>query len=493
MASLWAMPAGDETPDPFPADARCDVLVVGAGVTGLTAASVAAQHHARVMVIDAIRPGALTSGHSTGKVTLLQGVRLSTIRERSSAEVTAAYVEANRVGAEYIRELSASHPDYETAPAYSYATDDDGVDALEAERILANELDIPVVTATTPELPFEVRAAVRLDEQFMIDPLMLVDRLLSRARQRGVHVVSNCLAQAVRSDGDGYEVETSLGSIRAGTVIAATGTPFLNRGMHFARLKASRSFVAALRSDTVPLRGMYLSVGDDTKSLRPARVDGTDYLIVAGGNHTVGREDSTAARVAALHDWARTQFPGLRLTHSWAAQDYESLDSAPEIGPIRHGEAGILVATGFAKWGLAAGVAAGIALAESVRDERPGWLRVMDEHRSLLDDAGRLIGRNAEVAAELASGAAHALVEGAPGDLAEGEGAVGLEHGRPTGTCRIGGELHRVSALCPHLGGVLRWNDAERSWDCPLHGSRFRYDGARIEGPARADLRRISD
>ena len=273
-------------------------------------------------------------------------------------------------------------------------------------------------------------------------------------------------------------------------MIIATGTPFLNRGMHFARLKASRSFVAALRSDTVPLRGMYLSVGDDTKSLRPARVDGVDYLIVAGGNHAVGRDDSTASRVAALHDWARIQFPGLPLTHSWAAQDYESLDSAPEIGPIKKGEDGILVATGFAKWGLAAGAAAGIALAESTRDNRPGWLREMDEHRSLLDDAGRLIGRNAEVVAELAAGAAHALVEGAPGDLGEGEGAVGLRHGRPTGACRVDGELHEVSAVCTHLGGILAWNDAEQSWDCPLHGSRFRYDGRRIEGPARADLRR---
>lgn len=490
MASLWAIPAVHETLDPFPADARCDVLVVGAGVTGLTAAAVAAQHHARVTVIEAIRPGALTSGHSTGKVTLLQGVRLSTIRERSSVEVAAAYVEANRVGAEYIRELSASHPDYETGPAYSYATDDDGADSLEAERILANDLGIPVVTSTTPELPFEIRAAIRLDEQFMIDPMMLVDRLLSRARQRGVQVVGDCVARDVQSNGDGYEVETSRGTIRASTVIIATGTPFLNRGMHFARLKASRSFVAALRSDTIPLRGMYLSVGDDTKSLRPARVDGAEYLIVAGGNHTVGREDSTAARVEALHDWARTQFPGLRLTHSWAAQDYESLDSAPEVGPITKREDGILVATGFAKWGLAAGAAAGIALAESARDNRPDWLQEMDEHRSLLDDAGRLIGRNAKVAAELGSGAAHALVEGAPGDLAEGEGTVGLEHGRPTGTCRIDGELHQVSAVCPHLGGILAWNDAERSWDCPLHGSRFDYDGRRIEGPARADLRR---
>ena len=112
MASLWAIPAGDETLDPSPAGARCDVLVVGAGVTGLTAAAVAAQHHPRVTVIDAVRPGALTSGHSTGKVTLLQGVRLSTIRARSSAAVAAAYVEANRIGAEYLRELSVAQPDY---------------------------------------------------------------------------------------------------------------------------------------------------------------------------------------------------------------------------------------------------------------------------------------------------------------------------------------------------------------------------------------------
>ena len=205
MASLWAIPAGHETLDPFPADARCDVLVVGAGVTGLTAAAVAAQHHPRCGGDRCPSTGGVDEwplDRQGDPAARAYGSRRSD--ERSSPAVAAAYVEANRIGAEYIRELSAAQPDYVTAPAYSYATDDDGVDSLEAERTIANDLDVPVVTSTTPELPFEVRAAIRLDEQFMIDPGLLVDRLLSRARQRGVQVVGDCLAKDVQADGDGY-------------------------------------------------------------------------------------------------------------------------------------------------------------------------------------------------------------------------------------------------------------------------------------------------
>ncbi|MCD2440736.1 FAD-dependent oxidoreductase [Agromyces sp. SYSU K20354] len=490
-APLWAV-APDDRRDAFVPDAHCDVLVVGAGATGLAAAASAAEHHADVIVVDAHHPGALTSGRSTGKITFLQGVRLSTIRDRTSMEVAAAYLDATRIGAERIRALCADGPGYEVAPAYSYATTEPGVDALAAERQVANDLGLPVVDTSTPELPFDVSAALRLDDQFMIDPGVLVGRLVSSARQHGARIISGCTATAVHASDDGYDIETGLGPIRAGAVIVATGTPFLNRGMHFARLEASRSFVAAFRGETAPLRGMYLSVADDTKSLRPAHAHGADHLIVSGGHHLVGRSDSPAQRVAALHEWASAQFPGLRLTHTWAAQDYESTDAAPYVGPIHLGENGILVATGFAKWGLAASVAAGIALAESVRDDAPSWVKQMQAGKGR-GDAGRLVARNAEVVAQLVSGAAHATMEGSPDEPAEGQGAVGFEHGRLTGVCRIDGETHRVSAVCTHLGGTLRWNDAEHSWDCPLHGSRFRFDGARIEGPAREGLRTHSD
>lgn len=488
MTSLWQTVSA-ESGDPMPADRSCDVLVIGAGIVGATAAARLALAGRRVIVVDAAAPGAGTTGRSTGKVTLLQGIRLSEIRERNSVEVAAAYLEACRAGAAWIADLDVAPSDgWELAAAYTSATTERGVERLEAEYELARRLGVPVRRADPSEVPMPVRAAIRLDGQAMADPMAVMRRIAALLRSAGATVVGGCRVVELDPDHDGVRVATEQGEVRAGQVIVATGTPITDRGGLFARLRASRSRVAAFRVSTRRMTGMHLCIDGEPRSLRPARRYGVEYVVAAGSAADVGRVRSTAAQAAELRRNVQALLPAAELVAEWAAQDYRSLDEAPYAGPV-DGAAQLHVITGFGKWGLAPGAGAALAVADGILGDRPEWAARLFDRHATVSDATTAVAWNAAVAGRLLSGLARAGV-GSDRHPSEGEGRVELVGGRPTAISRVDGTTHRVSAVCTHLGGIVTWNDAECSWDCPLHGSRFDAAGRRLEGPARRDLDR---
>ncbi|MGX5696401.1 FAD-dependent oxidoreductase [Agromyces soli] len=486
MTSLWhaELPDLNEAP---PVGGACEVLVVGAGAVGLTAAARLARAGRRVVVIDATAPGSGTTGRSTGKVTLLQGVRLGEVAEHNAPGTAAAYLESCRAGAEWIRAHRGSvEGGWEPARAYTLATTARGAESLDRELETARELGLPVERAHPAEAPFPVESALRLDDQLMLDPMALVRTLVALVRSAGGVVLAGCRVTDLESGGDGVRVTTSLGTLTAEHAIIATGTPIVDRGGHFARLQPSRSRVAAFRVPKRDIGGMHLCVDAEPASLRPARVDGVEYLVAAGAAAVVGRASSTAELAARLRDRVRELVPAAELAHEWAAQDYLSLDAAPYAGALDD-DARLSVVTGFGKWGLAAGTGAALALAEELLGARPEWADRLYGRRPTLTDASTAVAWNAEVAGRLVGGYARSVTvsDDAP---AEGQGRVELVGVHPTAVSRVDGVERRVSAVCTHLGGVLAWNDAECSWDCPLHGSRFAPDGRRIEGPALHDL-----
>ena len=292
------------------------------------------------------------------------------------------------------------------------------------------------------------------------------------------------------------ELRTPHGTIRADAAVIATAAPTLLRGLYFAKTRPLRSHLTSYRVDAAPPPGLFITVDAPTRSVRttPDRdPDAPPLLIVGGNGHPVGRVPSTEARVRDLVSWTGRYFPGAELTHRWAAQDYESANLVPFVGRMPRGLGRIWVATGFAKWGLTNGAAAAIRISEELLGvpwrERRDWIRVLGTRSTMPADLGRGAAEGARVARAIAVGWGGAEAHPAPAGLpAEGEGVVVSRKGVPYGISTVDGRTCAVRAVCTHLGGVLRWNDAETTWDCPLHGSRFDASGIRIEGPAVHDL-----
>lgn len=453
--------------------ATYDVVVAGAGVVGLLTGLLLARAGRRVAVLEARQVGDGTTGHTTAKVSLLQGVRLSRMLRTNPPSVLRDYVAANLEGQAWLRQFCTSHDvAYQDRPAYTYATTRAGELRARAELSVAQLAGLDAAWEDTTELPFPVRGTVRLDDQMQLHPLDLMDALVAQLVAEGGELFERTRLTDVHHRGPKVAVTTEHATVTADHVVLATGQPVLRRHGFFARLRPGRSYAAALRSPRVP-QGMYLSADHPTRSIRSLPVpDGDELLLVGGNGHVTGRDGSETAHLEELVLWAVDTFGG-EVTHTWSAQDQATVSGRPYVGPMLPGEHALWVATGFDKWGLAAAPAAGLLLTRSIleRDgtgERPAWRRAFSTWTPR-ETAGavRVAGFGAGVGLELAKDVAGRRWR----DAAQAEPAV--------------------RGICTHLGGAVHWNDAERSWDCPLHGSRFDTDGSVLEGPAVCGLRKL--
>jgi glycine/D-amino acid oxidase-like deaminating enzyme/nitrite reductase/ring-hydroxylating ferredoxin subunit len=490
LTSLWE-DARPRTVGPASVEGHYEVVVVGGGLTGVTTALLLASAGRSVLVVEAHHLGAGTTGGSTAKVSALQGTRLSQIARRHQAETLRHYATANLEGLAWLRRFCDEHDvATQTRTACTYATTDRGAESVEQEHRAALDAGLPATLTRQASLPFPTTAVVSLADQMQVDPVELLTALAAQAVSRGATIVEGARVRGVRGSAPS-RVETEAGTVTADTVVLATNMPILDRGGYFARLKPARSYALAYQgTDGFELDGMYLSADSPTRSLRDALVGGDRYLLVGGEGHTTGRDPATSRRLDALRTWTAEHFPGLRETHSWSAQDYLPAHELPLAGPLLPDSDHLLMAGGYAKWGMANAVAASLAITSRLLGGRTDWADALAAWtRSELAGVGKIAGYNAEVGVELALGWVRPLgrIGRSP---EEGQGVVRFDRpGTPTARSRVGGVEHAVSGVCTHLGGIVRWNDAEQSWDCPLHGSRFAPDGEVLEGPATCRLR----
>ncbi len=491
MTSLWLdRPDLPET-DPLPVDRELDALVIGAGLTGLTTALLLARAGRRVAVIEARRVGAVTTGNTTAKLSLLQGTKLSSILQKQSHQVAQAYVDGNLEGQQWLVRFCEDHDvPVQARDAITYAAEIHQVDAARAEHAAAGSLGLDVQWHDDLDLPFPNHGGTVLSGQYQFDPLDVLTALARQVREHGgtIHEGHRVVSAAktgrptVRLD-DGTE-------LAADDIVLATGTPILDRGLYFAKLEPLRSYALALDFATTPMP-MSLSAGQPSRSIRDVpRGDGTTKLMIGGNGHTVGRTDSEARHVDELRDWTAKYFPGAVETHVWSAQDYQSHDGIPYVGKLPRGGGHIHVATGFDKWGMTNAVSAARNLTSGLLGEPVSWSKPMARRITRPQGAAKIAELNLGVGVELAKGLVQAELQTVPEAPAEGSGEVGRDGILPTGVSTVDGRTCAVRAVCTHLGGILSWNDQEKSWDCPLHGSRFTPEGEVLEGPATRALHR---
>ncbi|MEJ3744077.1 FAD-dependent oxidoreductase [Actinomycetes bacterium KLBMP 9797] len=486
--SYWLASAAPEAPPAVDGLPDVDVAVLGGGIAGITTAYLLRQAGRTVALVEARQLLSGVTGHTTAKVSAQHGAIYARLRDRFGVGAAAMYAAGQLAALDWIRAESAVlnvECDLSTQDSYVYAEDMRRRDALRKEADAAAEAGLRADYVEEVDLPYPVAGAVRVRGQAQFHPVRWLSALAARIPGAGSYVVEGVRALGVH---DGV-VETTRGPLRARDVVVATHAPFLDRGFFFARMAPIRDLVVA---GTVPAerapRGMYLSV-DTRHSVRSApRTDGAALLIVLGEHHRTGT--AGLARHEALGRWAADRFPLRGLDYRWSAQDNTTVDGVPYIGRYPGGGDHLWVATGFGQWGMTNGTLAGMLLSDLIAGTANPWTALYDPKRlAVRQSASDLVRDNAAVAAHFAGDRARAALAGSPDRLRPGEAGVFLEGVRLVAARRdADGTLVKLSARCTHLGCVVRFNDDERSWDCPCHGSRFGLDGAVLGGPATAPL-----
>ena len=493
-------------PAAFTPDDRYDEIIVGAGIAGLATALMFALRGRRVIVLEARALGDGTTAHSTGKISALQGVRLTEVAERNAAGVVPAYAQSQLAAVAWLRAfLETSGVAHETRDAVTFAVRDDGAARIGSELRLGREAGLPLESAHDLDLPFATKTAVRLRDQLAVDPSLLIAALADAVRAEGgvidehtrvtgVRASSPALVHTASGSGPGSgsgSTAGSVGSIRAEHVIIATGSPILDRGLYFAKIAAKRSYLmtSSVAEDAVP-DDMFLGIDSPIRSIRNGFQSGGPQLVTGGAGHSVGRADPVAA-AERLRAATRAAWPDSEEQALWSAQDYETPHMVPFVGWLPRGRKRVYLATGFGKWGLTNGVSSAMTLVADILGEPTEWQTVLHHRLTLPQAIGAGFGENLAVGTWYARGWFDALTHRAPDAAAEGEGSVGRRGIVPTAVSTIDGDTVSLCAVCPHLGAIVGWNALEQSWDCPAHGSRFSADGQPIDGPASRPMTRL--
>lgn len=478
-------------------DVSADVVVVGAGISGITTALLLQRAGRRVAVVEAGRLGHSVTTHSTVKVTVGHGTLYSKIEKKRGIAAAAAYAEANVAGFEQllglVRTLQIDCTLEHGHPHVVYTEDSRAVEDIEKEAEIAAQLGLPVSFTREAPLPFDVAAAVSFELQAQFHPAQYLAGLAEAFVLEGGVVMEHVRARDVDQDGEVCHVDTTAGRLSAPYVVVATQYPFLNRGGQFAWLKPTRSYgIAGMLPDGVPA-GMTINAGSPTHSTRTARLGGEELLIVVGEGHPVGHVADTAERWVRLQEWARQRFGVSEFRYHWSAQEISSLDHVPFVGYLSPADDRVLAAMAFDGWGMTNGTAAAMLMRDLILGHENSWGETFDARRAEKTLPGKeFVKHNVQVAKTWLKDRVGGAPESSPLELQPGEAAILEADGEQTAAYRDDdGGLHAVSAVCTHMKCTVQWNAGEKTWDCPCHGSRFDYDGNVLHAPASTPLPKV--
>lgn len=469
-----------------------DVVVIGGGIAGLTSALLLKRAGKTVAVIESkeILHGA--TGYTTAKVTSLHHLIYTDLIAKHGEERARLYGEAQEAALRFITETaetSGIECDLETHDAFTYTEDPSLEGEIRDEVEAAKRLGLPADFTRETDLPFDVAGAVRFTGQAQFHPRKFLVGIAGEIAGDGSYIFERTRADGFdRSDGS-VVVHTDRGDVAAPDVIVATHLPIFDRGLFFAKAHPHRSYCITARQEK-RLEGMYISIGGSTRSLRSAPYGDESLLLVGGEGHKTGQDLHNEDCYLRLQDYAAERFGATDFVHRWSTHDYKPLDRIPYIGRLSRAHEDVFVATGFGKWGMTNGVVAAMILSDQILGRQNPWAHVFDSKRITPQASTKeFISENANVAKIFVGDRVSHPQKTSAEELAPGEGGVVSVGGKKAAAFRDEtGALHAFSHVCTHLGCHVRWNPAEKSFDCPCHGSRFDSHGKVIQGPAVKDL-----
>lgn len=486
--SLWSSFATETVQYPkLEGDIAVDVAIIGGGITGITTAQVLTERGFRVAVLEARSIGHGTTGHSTGNLYVIVDELLSSLKSKYDKDVVIRVIQSRKDALEKIEQNVSRFNidcDFSRQPLFLYE-DVNNIKILE-ERKVAEEINL-AFTELAEDFPFEQDSGIRFDHQAQFNPLLYVLGLAEALDKEKCSIYENTAVRGVEEQEDRVLVHTKDAIVAAKYAVHATHTPKGLELQYHTTLGPYREYgVAAKLESTFYPQGIFWGYYKNQKySIRSYSRGGENYLIAVGSPHKVGQAENNRKHVEDLVKFLQDRFIVGQITHTWGGQNYKPADLLPFIGrKIKNSRE--FIATGFSTDGLVYGTLSATIIADKIEDKFNRFEDLYEAARhQLMKSAKKFVKENANVAGEFFKDLSF---KGDDKDLAEippGEASIITRNGEKLAVYReASGEYKILSALCTHMACMVHWNNAEESWDCPCHGSRFNTSGEVIEGPA---------
>jgi glycine/D-amino acid oxidase-like deaminating enzyme/nitrite reductase/ring-hydroxylating ferredoxin subunit len=480
-------------------DGEFDVVVVGGGITGLTAAYFLKREGKRVMVLERGRIGAGETGHTSAHLAIHIDTRVPDLIKRFGETGAGLVLQGSMTAVDSIEAIVEEHGiqcEFERVPGFLHGSlqgERDETDDLHKDLAAAERLGFPV--QFVEEGPIAGKPAVRYQDHALFHPTKYLEGLARAVAGDGCVIHEQ--SEVTEIEEDPPVVIVGDIKVRCGYVIVATHVPLqgaagTTRAMLFqTKLYPYSSYVLQARLPAGRLEpGLYWDTSDPYYYTRTRRGPDGDYIIFGGCDHKTGTESDTAAHYAQVESMLHRLWPDAVITHRWSGQVIETPDGLPYIGEIIPHQ---FCATGYAGNGLTFGTLAGIMAADAATGVTSPWKELFNPSRKVgLRSAGEYVAENVDYPVHLVSGWLSSRKHGSVRAIQPGQGAVLMFNGKRVACHRSRtGELSKVSAVCTHLGCIVEFNPAEQTWDCPCHGSRFLPGGEVIGGPAEKPLEKV--
>lgn len=499
--SLWMDTVQREQPSALTANKHVDVCIIGAGIAGLSTAYCLSQEGVSVAVIDSRTIGAGQTQRTTAHLTNAHDDLYSEMEKVHGLEGSRIAAESHTAAIDFIEQVVNKHEidcDFRRVPGYLFCGPNQSQKILEQEKLAAERAGLSALefVGRAPIVAFDTGRAIRYPRQAQFHPLKYLNGLVDQIQKAEGQLFGNTAVKEVQG-GDNATITTAHGPvITAKHVVVATNSPINDIYAIHTKLAPYLTYVIGA---TIPrgsvTTGLFWDTEDPYHYVRLQPFDNDhDILIIGGEDHKSGQATDQNERHSRLESWGRERFEFGEVVYRWSGMTMETIDGAAYIGRNPMDKPNVYIATGDSGMGMTHGTIAALILSDLIQGRDNPWAKFYDPARkSVSGMAGRhFISENANVAKEYVVDWVSSGDQPGVAELPTDSGTVVRNGISKEAVYRDNmGQLHRCSAVCPHLGCIVHWNKLEKVWDCPCHGSRFDAMGHVIQGPAISDLKPI--
>jgi len=498
MGSLWIENTKNEKKySKLEKDIETEVCVIGAGLLGLTTAYYLTKNNIPVTVVEAENEiGIKTSGNTTGKITSQHGLFYDHLIKDFGEKFAWKYLQSNENAIKNIKKIIDENNiecDFSWQDNYVYTTKQEDIEQIKDEVKAVKSLGLNAEFVTKTDLPFPIQGAIKFPNQAQFDARKYMLGLANQITKNKGKIYINTRVLDIAKKGDEYVLITKEANIKAKKVVMATHYPFIDApGFYFLKMYQSTSYGLAVDTKTDLFDGMFINVKDPIYSFRIAYHNGKKVLVVVGADHKTGEAIENDSNYAILEKKVKELYPQSEILFRWNTEDCIGLDKIAYIGEFSSIMPNVYVGTGFKKWGITTTNVGANIIADKILGKENKYEEIYNSKRlKPIKNRWEMKNNLKQTVTSWAFEKAQIPI-GSIQEIENDNGAIINIEGKNVGVYKdTSGNIYAIKPVCSHLGCTLAWNNLDKTWDCPCHGSRFDYMGNNIYNPANKGLEKI--